>query len=39
MKTIIRKFPEELEQYIKRTNPQGYSQSEPAAAMTPTNHV
>ncbi len=38
IKTVLRKFPEELEQYIKRTNAQGYSRCEPAVAMTANNH-
>ncbi len=33
IKTVIRKFRAELEEYIKRTNPQGYASEEPAEAL------
>ncbi len=40
IKTAIRKFRGEFEDFIKRTNPEGYSERKPVAAMPPltTNH-
>ena len=33
MKNAIRKFREEFEEYIKRSNPQGFMQTEPAMSL------
>jgi hypothetical protein len=30
---VIRKFPEELEQYIRQTNPDGYGVEQPVEAL------
>lgn len=35
MKTVIRKFREELEDHIQRTNPNGFQQSTPAQSLIP----
>ncbi|MEN6459206.1 MAG: NADH-quinone oxidoreductase subunit NuoF [Thermoguttaceae bacterium] len=39
IKTTIRKFRGELEEYIRRTNPQGYDALEPAEALTATEQT
>ncbi|MEN6451876.1 MAG: NADH-quinone oxidoreductase subunit NuoF [Thermoguttaceae bacterium] len=36
IKTTLAKFRGELEEHIRRTNPQGYQSTEPPQAMTPT---
>jgi len=33
MKNGIRKFRDEFEEYIKRTNPDGYAETEPVPAL------
>jgi NADH-quinone oxidoreductase subunit F len=37
IKTTIKKFRPELEEYIKRTNPSGYARTEPAQALASVN--
>lgn len=38
IKTAIRKFRDEFEDYIKRTNPTGYADTRPAQALVETAH-
>jgi hypothetical protein len=38
MKNAIRKFPEEWDEYIRRTDPQGYAATEPVPALQPLAH-
>ena len=38
IKNAIRKFRDEFESYIRRTNPQGYEESEPVPALDWTTH-
>ncbi len=38
IKNAIRKFRDEFEDYIKRTNPEGYDQSEPVPALDWASH-
>jgi hypothetical protein len=37
MKTTVKKFRPELEEYIKRTNPSGYASKEAAPALVSIN--
>jgi NADH-quinone oxidoreductase subunit F len=38
IKNAIRKFRAEFEDYIRQTNPQGYGQTEPVAALATSSH-
>lgn len=39
IKTAIRKFRDEFEDYIRRTNPAGYSLAGPSEALVPSGHT
>jgi NADH-quinone oxidoreductase subunit F len=39
LKTTIRKFRQELEDFVRRTNPRGYAEAKPVEAMRAGGHA